>query len=1822
MKKISTYPIFEKDQVLTAKQLNDVHAFLDQQDRLTRTRAVGIGIICGFEVSKDKQGGRFKGLRISQGCGITSKGYVIPLDATTYPFQRSFKHSYFKDLEVTELLEDNAAGDAHMLGESYADDKIVVLFLELFDRDLRTCTGSDCDEKGRQIEYLVRPVLVDKNDIRELVAVKPRYAQRRKLRRFAVPRCVQDLAVHLSRIDSEQALVRHYSHLIEEFDLKRFAQALEDCFDAYQPYLDIPSNPFSNSDLIAAVKKFNKASGTIQYVYDFLKDLVDAYHAFITEAEALRQACMPDEKLFPQHLLLGGVGASSYDLASIERTGWIASPAHNATEQSNRKVKSLFARLQAMYTEFDIGTFDTAIITPGSDRESELGHRAIPYYYPVTKNSNVLTNWNFELLKAEKAYLNYSYHADRYPFADTPDFIRRPIEYALDKFPFFRIEGHINQPWPYVFKELKNHIQRCNLPFKLLGLRVDTAAQEDIPDRADFADYEALYDQLRLNLICKLDNVDAFLARPGSSQTPQKPTIVKGNVSVSKRITGVSKIDVAILDIEYKKFLTLRDPVENLRKIDIVAREALRTSGNFEFKDVKPGKYTLVGIASPGFKVAAPSTAYYEAVEASVINGKTLDVGEIKIDLSSPNTADKAGIARKTAGRSGALGGTVVDAQKKGISQAVVGLAPPSIKTLEQYQKSLRTPTAGKGAPLTQTASDGSFVLEGIPAGDYSLIVFGRGNEFVARSVSAQSGAVKDLGVIELTSGKSVTDGSLQGSGSTTGEKVLVGGHRSSAGSSHKTPENVLRLMSGGGGGGGMHVNFPMMHVAGGSSGSSTDKPAMEENMMMVVEEEPKEMALYESTNDDAGNIAMIKDFAVDKLASSTGTVRAGNAGSAGSESIAYNAGLTNDFITDIVTNYAIGVQPQYDKPQQGNQVAEFLDKELGVGGANSIYEAWKYGKGTYGALEIARLAEDYGIKIDVINTIQYPTQIESRIAGLKSYLQSHKSISSYAEKDFTSFYDPLISKATEYKESLQSDNNGHDISECELMALIDHLDILIFDCSLSYFAELLAAYVQRREAIRELIVFANFVKRHPGIEHLGGVPKGGTFIVVYDEKKRVIADFALPYICCSDAPPINYMVVDEAAKLTLPETIFCSDYSGDAPRFDASPQGGEVIGPGVTLDAGNFVFDPKDAGPGTHAIRYEILGQARAFLQVTIVGTPQAGFDAEVVERVAEGVRVKLTNTTADDGYTYRWLMTHSAMDKPVEISDKQQPGEMRIPVAEDVATITVLLEATNSKHTIECMNSTEQAIEIGHYVEGSLSLEGGRTEFCNTQPDKLPQFMRSPNDAVVKGPGVSFDAGQNAYLLDPSVPAPGTHTFELELNGSILDSAELTILETPQPQLKATLLKRSESSASIGIENLSSGAGFEFEYFYLHEDLQSPRKLAVSGTPLQAEAAVPADITAIKIIVRGLNKGDEIVCSQEAAFDLSVGAGQPLSGSIELSKTVFCNGGVTAKPQFKIDPADAQVVGNGVETSGGTFVFNPNGLDAGVTTVALESNGAALATLDITLVEKPKPGLSATIAGRTEKEVLLDLANSTNDSGFGYRWLMDIGAATPKEISDRKDPGRISVAVPAGLTGAKITLIAENRKSGITCQGIKSTTVDIPPPAQGGSFSLGSDVFCDDDKRGHPFVFTPAHAEIKGKAVQKTADGFEFVPAEAGAGSHTMELIAAGAVVQTMTAAVLKKPLQPEFEAFGAERQSSGVAVKVKQFINEPGLSYEWFLMDPTNNKRFVVSNKENPGELSIPYGGILSNQDKEFTLMLGAYREKNKQRCEVVASQRVAI
>jgi glutathione peroxidase-family protein len=83
---------------------------------------------------------------------------------------------------------------------------------------------------------------------------------------------------------------------------------------------------------------------------------------------------------------------------------------------------------------------------------------------------------------------------------------------------------------------------------------------------------------------------------------------------------------------------------------------------------------------------------------------------------------------------------------------------------------------------------------------------------------------------------------------------------------------------------------------------------------------------------------------------------------------------------------------------------------------------------------------------------------------------------------------------------------------------------VLTICCSLAKLQEIMDQIEERKQRILLNQRLSEFIKKHPGLEHFAGTKQGGTFLLVYTSTaigsipaNTVVADFSLPYLCCSD---------------------------------------------------------------------------------------------------------------------------------------------------------------------------------------------------------------------------------------------------------------------------------------------------------------------------------------------------------------------------------------------------------------------------------------------------------------------------------------------------------------------------------------------------------------------------------------------------------------------------------------------------------------------------------------------------------------------------------
>src|SRR6478735_597359 len=193
------YMVFEADQVLTKDHLNQLFDYLDQQNRWTRNKLIGIGIVCGLDLVQQPDA-----IEITRGCAVTSQGYLITQDDdNTYgyylpytgidqpsnlpftypgnlPFYKPFNNGKSISLMLTQDEYDALDTDIKKTAQTTASLKstklfesdAVVLCLEANELDLKNRDTFDCDNKGEKMTLTIRPLLVKKNDLPVLQKVK------------------------------------------------------------------------------------------------------------------------------------------------------------------------------------------------------------------------------------------------------------------------------------------------------------------------------------------------------------------------------------------------------------------------------------------------------------------------------------------------------------------------------------------------------------------------------------------------------------------------------------------------------------------------------------------------------------------------------------------------------------------------------------------------------------------------------------------------------------------------------------------------------------------------------------------------------------------------------------------------------------------------------------------------------------------------------------------------------------------------------------------------------------------------------------------------------------------------------------------------------------------------------------------------------------------------------------------------------------------------------------------------------------------------------------------------------------------------------------------------------------------------------------------------------------------------------------------------------------------------------------------------------------------------------------------------------------------
>jgi len=561
---VNTYPVFEPDQVLTNKHLNQMFNYLDEQDRLTRCKLLGSGIVCGLEISHTNDT-----INITKGCGLTSQGFIIlfcdHIGENGYKYYIPFTRPPFpNDIELitqcgpdpnrsnipffapaTERIAAAANNGIFLLlsqsdfdaltdktgviplsQSGILDQYVVVLFLDANELNLKNCDTNDCNDKGSVMDFEIKPLLVHK----KLLSPNGQGGtgtnltfQHIELRRYNVP---------VRNLNSTDDVLNAFAELLDDNTLKRLINDLTFIFESYKHLLTgITTNPFGSlADLknnIDFILKFNPV--LIQYYYDFIYDLIHALYEFRYRLFDITSECCGDEMRFPFHLALGEAALNTNANARMAyRQYFIYSPLFDRESERSGEIRSLLMRMILMFQDFmltekalrqtRISTVPEIKVTPSQYGHHFLSERCIPYYYKVIHDQqdpiqeDLYLYWNFNKTKRGNAAFNLGYNAFQYNTADT---VVHPLVYDIEWYNFFRIEGHIGRNINTALSRVKSIQQNFNLPFDVVALSADYigALIRGEEPHCTIADLESDYRILIAEFICRLHNAFCYIGK-------------------------------------------------------------------------------------------------------------------------------------------------------------------------------------------------------------------------------------------------------------------------------------------------------------------------------------------------------------------------------------------------------------------------------------------------------------------------------------------------------------------------------------------------------------------------------------------------------------------------------------------------------------------------------------------------------------------------------------------------------------------------------------------------------------------------------------------------------------------------------------------------------------------------------------------------------------------------------------------------------------------------------------------------------------------------------------------------------------------------------------------------------------------------------------------------------------------------------------------------------------------------------------------------------------------------------------------------------------
>ncbi len=472
-----TRPSFVSGQKLTADDLNNIVGLIEPQSHQTRRGLIGVGIACGLELE-----GKEGAVNLSSGAAVSSDGCLFYVkNGADYVYGAKSQltlHANGQSVAI-EAWEMQPVDSGTGSKDAPANDPYFILAKQKENKKTNTNACGDLEPNGSNETVSICLYAVEKKSLGSLWLCTDEGGIQSSEPIFPL----------VKRIDlkkQESNLWALYYASCEEAlaEGSELTKAILQVLGGEQGLIALNA---LNEFLQNLVKEY---PFQLQYFWAYLKDLVAAYEEWAmacVELAEVAAGCQPDDK-FADFVVLG-------NLKGACRMPWypVQSPTSQCDLEKLEKRHFLHERLKCMllpenllfgeklpnYPSPNDEQMELRVIrvTGSQPKHLPLGQLAVPYYYRAD-DSKFLKKWSYELTKCQRWAHIPSFHNDF-----------QGLHFDLERYPFFRVEGHIWWPVQAAFNAIVNRRDMLNLPFKVLivkSLEEQGNCAEQIPQQLSY----------------------------------------------------------------------------------------------------------------------------------------------------------------------------------------------------------------------------------------------------------------------------------------------------------------------------------------------------------------------------------------------------------------------------------------------------------------------------------------------------------------------------------------------------------------------------------------------------------------------------------------------------------------------------------------------------------------------------------------------------------------------------------------------------------------------------------------------------------------------------------------------------------------------------------------------------------------------------------------------------------------------------------------------------------------------------------------------------------------------------------------------------------------------------------------------------------------------------------------------------------------------------------------------------------------------------------------------------------------------------------------